>query len=312
MLAVQSGPADSAGGPVVQENLAVEDFLNCMWRERGLSDSTLAAYRKDLLTFASFLQESGLSLEQAEQGSVMDYLGRRQASGISPRSAARSLSAIRNFYRYLLRENRIREDPTLRIIGPRHGQGLPKTLGEDEVESLLAVPDCSSHLGLRDRAMLEVLYACGLRVSELVGLSLSQVSRSQGCVRIIGKGGRERLVPMGEDALHWLQRYLEEARPALLRGRQTDALFPGRGSAHLSRQAFWVRLRGYAQKAGIKKPLSPHVLRHAFATHLVNHGADLRAVQLLLGHSSLSTTQIYTHVARLRLQQLHEKHHPRG
>ncbi len=303
---------DPAPGSVVKEIPAVENFLSCLWRERGLSDSTLAAYRQDLLAFAGFLKERTLSLEQADRSSVMDYLGRRQAGGMSPRSAARALSSLRNFYRYLLREKQIPEDPTLQIVGPRHGRSLPKTLREDEVEALLATPDCRNPRGLRDRAMLEILYGCGLRVSELVGLSLSQVSRSQGVVRIIGKGGRERLVPMGEESLDWLQRYLDEARPALLKGRLTEALFPGRGGAHLTRQAFWYRLCRYAQKAGIQKPLSPHVLRHAFATHLVNHGADLRVVQLLLGHSSLSTTQIYTHVARQRLQRLHEQHHPRG
>ena len=294
------------------ENLAVEHFLSSLWQERGLSDNTLTAYRHDLLAFAKFLEERDRSLEQAERDHLMEYLGWRLAGRVSPRSAARALSSLRGFYRHLLREGRIQEDPTLLVRTPKQGRPLPKTLGEEDVVALLKAPDCREHRGLRDRAMLEILYACGLRVSELVGLRLSQVSRSQGVVRVIGKGGRERLVPMGEDALDWLQRYLDEARLALLRGRSSDMLFPGRRGAALTRQAFWYRLRIYAVKAGIRKPLSPHVLRHAFATHLVNHGADLRVVQLLLGHSSLSTTQIYTHVARQRLQLLHQQHHPRG
>jgi integrase/recombinase XerD len=232
--------------------------------------------------------------------------------GYQARSTARLLSALRTFYRYLLRERLIDEDPTLQVELPQLGKPLPKSLSEAEVEALLAAPDIAEPLGLRDRAMLEVLYACGLRVSELVALSLEQINLRQGVVRVLGKGSKERLVPLGEEALIWLQRYQAEARGLLLAGRPSSVLFPSQRGEQMTRQTFWHRIKLHARHAGILKPLSPHTLRHAFATHLLNHGADLRVVQLLLGHSDLSTTQIYTHVAKARLQALHAAHHPRG
>jgi integrase/recombinase XerD len=232
--------------------------------------------------------------------------------GGSPRSAARALSCLRGYYRYLLREGHRDDDPTLDLDSPRLGRPLPKTLSEEEVEALLAAPDTETALGVRDRCMLEVLYACGLRVSELTSLTLSELSLNQGVLRVLGKGGKERLVPIGEEALGWLADYLQGARRELLGEIASEALFPGRGGRAMTRQTFWHRIKAHSRTAGITRPLSPHVLRHAFATHLVNHGADLRVVQLLLGHSDLSTTQIYTHVARTRLRDLHEKHHPRG
>ena len=287
-------------------------FLDALWLERGLSDNTLAAYRRDLAAFERWADSRQLSLTAAERSDLQAYLAHMLAARKSPRSAARSLSCLRGFFRFLLREGLRDDDPTLDLDGMRIGRPLPKTLSEAEVEALLAAPDTDSALGLRDRCMLELLYACGLRVSELTGLGVSEVSLNQGAVRVRGKGGKERLVPVGEEALVWLQRYLKNARPDLLSGHTSEALFPGRGGAPMTRQTFWHRIKRHAKTAGIDKPLSPHVLRHAFATHLVNHGADLRVVQLLLGHSELSTTQIYTHVARARLRQLHEKHHPRG
>ena len=280
--------------------------------ERGLSDHSLAAYRRDLLQFARWLEQRGGALAGCERGDLYDWLAYQQQRGISARSVARQLSALRGFFRWLLREGRIREDPALLVERPRTPAPLPGSLTEAEVEALLAAPDVTTPIGLRDRAMLEVLYAAGLRVSELVGLRLAQLSLRQGLVRVTGKGGRERLVPLGEQALDWLQRYLREARPLLLGTVTSEALFPGRGGAAMTRQTFWHRLRRHARSAGIRKRLSPHTLRHAFATHLLNHGADLRVVQMLLGHSDLSTTQIYTHVAQQRLRQLHAEHHPRA
>ncbi len=290
----------------------IEAFLDALWLERGLSESTLRAYRTDLLAFAAWQERRGGALEVADRAAVLGYLAERVHSGARPRSTARLLSSLRRFYGWLLREGGIRNDPTVDVQSPRTGQSLPAALTESDVEALLAAPEVDDPVGLRDRAMLEVLYASGLRVSELVSLTLSQVNTRQGVVRIVGKGNRERLVPLGETALDWMERYLREARPALLRRRLCDTVFlTGRG-AGMTRQAFWYRIRRHAVTAGISKPLSPHTLRHSFATHLLNHGADLRVVQLLLGHSDLSTTQIYTHVARQRLQDLHAEHHPRG
>jgi len=294
------------------ERRLLETFLDALWMERGLSANTLAAYRADLGALGLWLAARDSRLAGAGRADLMAFLAERMSGGARPRSTARLLSSLRRFYRYLAREGRISEDPTLRIEAPRTGRPLPNTLTEEEVEALLAAPPLDTMLGLRDRTMLEVLYACGLRVSELVGLQLGQVNLRQGVVRITGKGGKERLVPLGEEALAWLERYLREARPSLLQGRSGSALFPtGRGET-MTRQAFWYLIKRYALSAGIAKPLSPHTLRHAFATHLINHGADLRVVQLLLGHSDLSTTQIYTHVARERLKELHARHHPRG
>jgi len=295
-----------------QDTALIERFLDALWLERGLSDNTLTAYRSDLQKLAEWLQTQQTALLSAERHELMRYLQRRAEQGASPRSGARLLSSIRRFYRYLLRERLIAEDPSTRIDAPKLGRALPKSLTEEEVERLLAAPDTGKSLGLRDRAMLELLYASGLRVSELVSLTLPQVNLQQGLVKVIGKGNKERLVPLGEEALNWLERYLREARGLLLGATQSDVLFPGSRKTAMTRQAFWQLIKRYAQLAQITKHLSPHTLRHAFATHLLNHGADLRVVQLLLGHSTLSTTQIYTHVARERLKNLHAQHHPRG
>lgn len=298
--------------PAEEDQKLIEAFIDHLWVERGLSENTLSAYRVDLQGLAAWLARRDSSLLAAQRADLLDYLAFRVRQGARPRSTARFLSSVRQFYRQLVRQGRIDADPTARIDAPKLGRALPKSLTEAEVEALLAAPDTGDLLGLRDRTMLEVLYATGLRVSELVHLTLDQVNLRQGVVRITGKGSKERLVPFGEEALSWLERYLREARPLLLRGQLSDALFPTQRGAAMTRQAFWVLIKRYARKAGITKSLSPHTLRHAFATHLLNHGADLRVVQLLLGHSDLSTTQIYTHVARERLKTLHAKHHPRG
>lgn len=290
----------------------IDRFLDALWLERGLSAHTRSAYATDIGAFHAWLQDRGIGLATAGREALLDHLGWRLERGYTARSSARFLSALRGFYRYLLREQLIERDPTLDVELPRLGKPLPKSLSEADVEALLAAPDVDTPLGLRDRALLEVLYAAGLRVSELVGLTREQVNLRQGVVRVFGKGSKERLVPLGDEALDWLQRYLAEARPQLLAGRPCEALFPSQRGEQMTRQTFWYRIKRHAQAAGIAKPLSPHTLRHAFATHLLNHGADLRVVQMLLGHSDLSTTQIYTHVARVRLQELHARHHPRG
>lgn len=294
------------------EQELLREFIDSLWLERGLSPHTRNAYLTDLRGFALWLAGRGSSLRQAGREAILDHLGWRLQQGYQARSTARLLSALRTFYRYLLRERLIDEDPTLQVGLPQLGKPLPKSLSEAEVEALLAAPDIAEPLGLRDRAMLEVLYACGLRVSELVALSLEQINLRQGVLRVLGKGSKERLVPLGEEALIWLQRYQAEARGLLLAGRPSSVLFPSQRGEQMTRQTFWHRIKLHARHAGILKPLSPHTLRHAFATHLLNHGADLRVVQLLLGHSDLSTTQIYTHVAKARLQALHAAHHPRG
>ncbi len=290
----------------------IDAFLDATWLEKGLSANTLAAYRSDLESFARWCSARALEPVACERAALLEFLADGIRTGRSARSAARLLSCLRGFFRYQLRVGRISADPTLQIESPRLGRPLPKSLAEEDVDALLAAPDTSTVLGLRDRAMLELLYACGLRVSELVGLPLGALNLSQGVVRVMGKGSRERLVPVGDEAVSWLSRYLREARPQLVPDGVSAALFPGRGGEPLTRQAFWHRLKRHAIEAGVRKPLSPHTLRHAFATHLLNHGADLRVVQMLLGHSDLSTTQIYTHVARERLKQLHALHHPRG
>ena len=290
----------------------IEQFTDAMWMERGLSRNTLSAYRNDLSGLAVWLLKQGRTLLAARRQDLLAYLSDRVNDGAKPRTTARLLSSMRRFYRYLIREGQLQEDPSVRIDTPRIGRPLPDTLSESEVEALLDAPDEQDTLGLRDRAMLELLYACGLRVSELVGMTTDQASLTQGVVRLIGKGSKERLVPMGEEAVDWLQHYLDESRPDLAAGSSAKQLFITRRGKGMTRQAFWYRIRHYAVKSGINKPLSPHTLRHAFATHLLNHGADLRVVQMLLGHSDLSTTQIYTHVARERLKDLHAQHHPRG
>lgn len=297
---------------MTSDDHVLDRFCDALWLEDGLSRNTLSSYRRDLRQFADWLDKQGGSLCAAQRSDLLGYLVYRFQGKAKPRSAARLLSSLKRFYRYLLREGKIDWDPTVQIEAPKLPRSLPKALTEGDVEALLAVPDVDSHLGLRDRAMLEMLYASGLRVSELVALKIVQVNRNAGVVRVLGKGAKERLVPLGEEALVWVQRYLAESRPALLRGRSADALFITARGAGMSRQAFWNLVRRHAVVAGIRKPLSPHTLRHAFATHLLNHGADLRVVQMLLGHSDISTTQIYTHVARERLKQLHSRHHPRG
>ena len=294
------------------EHPLIDRFLQALWLEKGLSANTRSAYRSDLMHFHGWLHERGIELAAVSREALADHLAWRLGQSYHARSTARLLSGLRGFYRFLLREGVIAEDPTLLVEQPRLGRSLPQSLSEADVGALLAAPDLEEPLGLRDRAMLEVLYACGLRVTELVSLTLEQLNVRQGVVRVFGKGSKERLVPLGEEALHWLERYLREGRAELLVGRPSDALFPSRRGEQMTRQTFWHRIKLHARLAGIDKHLSPHTLRHAFATHLLNHGADLRSVQMLLGHSDLSTTQIYTHVARARLQELHARHHPRG
>ena len=297
--------------PVLDHPL-IDRYLDALWLEKGLSVHTRASYRSDLGLFHEWLQARDLSLENAGREIILDHLAWRLQEGYKSRSTARLLSGLRGFYRYLLREGLIAEDPTLQVELPQIGRPLPKSLSEADVEALLAAPDLDDPIGLRDRAMLEVLYACGLRVTELVSLTLEQVNLRQGVLRVFGKGSKERLVPLGEEAILWLERYQQEARGLLLGGRPSDVLFPSLRGEQMTRQTFWHRIKHQALVAGISKSLSPHTLRHAFATHLLNHGADLRVVQMLLGHSDLSTTQIYTHIARARLQELHAQHHPRG
>ena len=294
------------------EHPLIDEYLDSLWLEKGLSQHSRVAYRSDLEQLHHWLQDSGVSLEHAGREVLLDHLSWRLQAGYQARSTARFLSALRGFYRYLLRQGRITEDPTLQVAMPKIGRPLPKSLSEADVEALLAAPDIAEPLGLRDRCMLEVLYACGLRVTELVSLTLEQLNPRQGVLRVFGKGSKERLVPLGEEALLWLERYLQEGRPLLLKGAPSDVLFPSLRGEQMTRQTFWHRIKLHARAAMIQAPLSPHTLRHAFATHLLNHGADLRVVQMLLGHSDLSTTQIYTHVAKARLQALHAQHHPRG
>lgn len=297
----------------------ISAYLDALWLEKGLSDNTLSAYGSDLKKFTQWLSESPeykedpQSLLHVERGDVFEYLAaRKQNQQRSARSTARLISCLRGFYRYALRENLLSTDPSAYIDFPKQGRPLPKSLSESDVEALLVAPDVEVAIGLRDRAMMELLYACGLRVSELVSLEMSQINLRQGVVRLFGKGNKERLVPMGEEALSILEIYFKQARPELLTQGLNDVVFPSQRGQKMTRQTFWHRIKHYAQVAGIRSALSPHTLRHAFATHLLNHGADLRVVQLLLGHSDLSTTQIYTHIAKQRLHALHKEHHPRG
>jgi integrase/recombinase XerD len=287
-------------------------FLDAVWMERGLSANTLSAYRADLVALGRWLTQRETSLVQTARGNLTDFIAARVQGGARPRSTARQLSSFRRFFRYLVREGLVREDPTAQIAMPKIGRSLPRSLTEAEVESLLAAPAVADALGYRDRTMLEVLYATGLRVSELVNLRLGQVNLNQGVIRVLGKGNRERLIPLGEEAVRWLKGFAGGARNDILLDRSTDYLFPTRRGDRMTRQAFWHIIKRYARKAGVDRELSPHTLRHAFATHLLNHGADLRVVQMLLGHSDLSTTQIYTHVARERMKEMHSQHHPRG
>lgn len=286
-------------------------FIDHLWLEDGLSKNTLDSYRLDLSAFSLWLAEHKKLLLGADQADIQQYLAIRFPQ-FKPRSISRLIASLRRFYRFLLRENKIKLDPSIQIQSPKLPRSLPQSLSEDEVMALLQAPDDNEPIGLRDRAMLELLYACGLRVSELVGVKATEVSVNDSVVRVTGKGRKTRLVPMGEEAADWIARYLREARPAILQQRLSDALFvTSRGEA-MTRQAFWYLIKRYALIAGIAKHMSPHVLRHAFATHLLNHGADLRVVQMLLGHADISTTQIYTHVARERLKKMHAAHHPRG
>ncbi len=290
----------------------IDKFLDAIWMERGLSANTLGAYRADLVALRRWLAERDVSLIYATRSDLLAFIAHRTEQGAKPRSTARQLSSFRRFYRFLLREGVIKDDPTVKIEMPRIGRSLPQSLSEGEVESLLAAPDVNDPLGHRDRTMLEVLYATGLRVSELINLKQSEINLNQGVARIVGKGGRERLIPLGEEAQNWLRDFIAGPRGEILLERQTDYLFPTRRGDRMTRQAFWHIIKRYSKQAGISSKMSPHTLRHAFATHLLNNGADLRVVQMLLGHSDLSTTQIYTHVARARMKDLHTQHHPRG
>ena len=304
----------------------IDAFLDALWSERGLSRNTLAAYGRDLNAYGYWLEtrlEKGLGngsekgsnkgLLQANASDIQDYLAYRSKADTKASSIARILSSLRRYYRYQVRENGLDEDPTALIESPKLSRPLPDTLSESDVDALINAPNVDEAIGLRDRAMLELLYATGLRVSELVGLEYSQISLQQGVVRVRGKGNKERLVPMGDEAVYWIEKYKAEARDDLIKSHGISAqLFVTRRGSGMTRQAFWYLIKRYALQIGITKKISPHTLRHAFATHLLNHGADLRVVQLLLGHSDLSTTQIYTHVAKARLQSLHQQHHPRG
>ncbi len=286
-------------------------FADMLLVERGLSQHTVAAYQSDLKQFALWMAERGMDLQKAKREDIMNYLGFRISGGNSSRTTARVLSSIRRYYRFMLRERHIKLDPTLLVESPVQGRPLPATLTETEVQALLRAPDTRTALGIRDRAMIELLYSCGLRVTELVSVKSDQINHKQGVVRVWGKGNKERLIPMGEVALYWIERYKTHSRPDLQK-KVCDTLFLSQQGREMTRQSFWHRIKIHGVTAEIRGHLSPHTLRHAFATHLVNHNADLRVVQLLLGHSDLSTTQIYTHVATERLKSLHQTHHPRG
>jgi len=298
--------------PQPQDQHLIREYVQLAWLEKGLSRNTQLSYQRDLKHFALWLNDRSLYLLQVQRHHLQAYLDWRVGQAFKAVSTARVLSCLRGFYRFLLREGRVEQDPTLNIASPKPGRPLPKTLTETDVECLLAAPDVTDVLGLRDRTMLELIYASGLRVTELVGLRTEQMNLRQGVIRVVGKGDKERLVPVGDEALEWMRRYLKTSRPLLAVDTSQDVVFLSRRGNQMTRQTFWHRVRLHAGQAGIDKALSPHVLRHAFATHLLNHGADLRVVQMLLGHADLSTTQIYTHVATHRLQSLHRAHHPRG
>tara|TARA_Y100001960_G_scaffold253510_1_gene271020 strand:- start:632 stop:1534 length:903 start_codon:yes stop_codon:yes gene_type:complete len=300
---------------MVSANIAsdrlIDGFIDNVWLEKGLSQNTLNAYRQDLSNFSDWLNP--VYLEKANKINLLDYLAYRLKQGYSSRSTARSLSSLRAFYAYLLSKSLIIENPTSKIQSPKLGHSLPKVLSEEDVEKLINAPNTKDPIGLRDRAMLELLYACGLRISELINLDVLNLNIRQGVVKVLGKGGKERLVPIGDQALDWISNYLTYGREQLITdNKKSPYLFLSNRGTGMTRQAFWYRIKLYANKSGVDRSLSPHTLRHAFATHLLNHGADLRTVQLLLGHTSLSTTQIYTEVARHRMKELHREHHPRG
>ncbi len=291
----------------------LDRFCDALWLEDGLTPRSLESYRRDLTQLFTWLEAQGTAPHAARRDRIQAFLAHRTLDeGIAARSLARQLTAIKRYYRWLLREGRRGDDPTLTVDAPRLPKPLPKTLSEAEVEALINAPDVDTPHGLRDRAMLEALYAAGFRVSELVGLPVAAVSLTEGLARVMGKGRKERLVPLGEDARDWIGRYAKEARPLLLKGKGSEALFVTERGGPMTRQMFWYLIKRHAANAGIRSPLSPHTLRHAFATHLLNHGADLRVVQMLLGHADIATTQIYTHVAKERLKRLHAQHHPRG
>lgn len=295
-----------------QEESVVALYLDAIWMEKGLSQNSLDSYRTDLTLFAQWLTGRHSNLLDVTSVDLQAYLAFRLQQKFSSRSSARFLSCVRGFYRHQLREGVLQENPMALIESPKLPRSLPKSLTEADVEALLDAPDLEDPIGLRDRTMLEVLYACGLRVTELVTLTMPQINLRQNVIRVMGKGSKERLIPMGEEASSWLEKYFREARPFLLNNLPNEVVFPSSRAQMMTRQTFWHRIKHWATVAGINKPLSPHTLRHAFATHLLNHGADLRVVQLLLGHSDLSTTQIYTHIARTRMKAQHAAHHPRG
>lgn len=297
----------------------LDQYLDDIWLQRGLSINTLAAYRRDLRQLCEMLSnlagpsdQSGRGLLAVSEQDLLQVIAARYQAGYKTRSSARWMSCVKGFYRHMVHIGKLTEDPAAHLEYPKLGRSLPGSLSETEVAKLLAAPRIDTPIGLRDRAMLEILYACGLRITELVSLRASSVNVRQGVVKVLGKGGKERLVPMGQEAIRWVLVFVEEGRGALLQGRPCDALFPSRRARMMTRQTFWHAIKRYAQIAGIDRSISPHTLRHAFATHLLNHGADLRAVQMMLGHADLSTTQIYTHIAQARLKDLHSSHHPRG
>jgi integrase/recombinase XerD len=301
--------------PATGQNVdqSIDQFIDDIWAQKGLAQLTLTAYQQDLKGFSSWLHGRGAKLHTASQADIQGYLSRRFSSGASARSNARLLSTLKQYYRYLVKKGDRKDNPTALITAPKVHQILPQSLSEEDVNKLVEAPDIENSYGLRDRCMLEMMYSSGLRVSELVSLQVNQVNTNQGLVRLTGKGNKERIVPVGEEALLWLIRYLQNSRPQLVReSAVNDALYLSSRGTAITRQAFWQHIKKYSLMAGIKTVYSPHSLRHAFATHLLNHGADLRTVQMLLGHSSLSTTQIYTHIAQARLQNLHAAHHPRG
>lgn len=306
-----TGGNDSATAPSAVDTALIARFLDHAWAERGLAKASLSSYGADLRGIAGWLCARSLTLVQADRGVLFDYLSARHGSGMKPRSGARLVSTLKQFYAWAAEQGLRQDDPAADLSTPKLPRSLPKAMTETEVEALLKAPDLDTPIGLRDKAMLELLYATGLRVSELVGLRGEQISLAQGVLRVRGKGSKERLVPLGDEAQHWIVLYLKEARP-LLHPRPQPALFITQRGAAMTRQGFWLLIKRYAVIAGVRSTLSPHTLRHSFATHLLNHGADLRVVQLLLGHSDLSTTQIYTHIAREGLKAMHRKHHPRG